>query len=40
MKLMMGINVIGPLLLTKSCMPYLEKSENPHVLFLVPPLPF
>jgi citronellol/citronellal dehydrogenase len=36
--LMFGINTRGSLLTTKTCLPYLRKSSNPHVLMLSPPL--
>jgi citronellol/citronellal dehydrogenase len=38
--LMQDINVRGSFLLTKTCLPHLLKSENPHVLMLSPPLNF
>lgn len=38
MDLMFGVNTRGTLLTTKACVPYLEKSDNPHVLMLSPPL--
>ncbi len=36
--LMHSINVRGTFLVTKHCIPYLKKSENPHILTLSPPL--
>ena len=36
--LMHNINVRGTFLLSKSCIPYLKDSENPHILTLSPPL--
>jgi citronellol/citronellal dehydrogenase len=36
--LMQDINVRGTFLLTKTCLPHLERSTNPHVLTLSPPL--
>lgn len=36
--LMHQVNARGTFLVTKTCLPYLEKSENPHVLMLSPPL--
>lgn len=36
--LMHSINTRGTFLLSKLCMPYLKKSENPHILVLSPPL--
>ncbi|GAA4340287.1 NAD(P)-dependent oxidoreductase [Flaviaesturariibacter amylovorans] len=36
--LMHGINVRGTLLVSKACIPYLKKAENPHILNLSPPL--
>ena len=36
--LMQDINVRGTFLLSKSCLPHLERSANPHVLTLSPPL--
>jgi citronellol/citronellal dehydrogenase len=36
--LMHSINVRGTLLVSKACIPYLKKSENPHILNLSPPL--
>jgi citronellol/citronellal dehydrogenase len=36
--LMHAINVRGSFLVTKTCLPYLKKSENPHILTLSPPL--
>ncbi len=36
--LMHNINVRGTFLVTKNCIPYLKKSENPHILTLSPPL--
>ena len=35
---MYNINVRGTFLVTKHCLPYLKKSENPHILNLSPPL--
>lgn len=36
--LMQDINVRGTFLLSKSCLPHLEQSRNPHILTLSPPL--
>jgi citronellol/citronellal dehydrogenase len=36
--LMFGINTRGTFLVTKTCLPHLRKSANPHVLMLSPPL--
>lgn len=36
--LMHDINTRGTFLCTKVCLPYLQKSDNPHVLTLAPPL--
>ena len=36
--LMQEINCRGTFLLTKACVPYLEKSANPHVLTISPPI--
>lgn len=36
--LMMDINVRGTFLLTKACLPHLQKSSNPHVLTIAPPM--
>jgi citronellol/citronellal dehydrogenase len=36
--LMFGINTRGTFLTTKTCLPHLRKSANPHVLMLSPPL--
>jgi citronellol/citronellal dehydrogenase len=36
--LMLGINTRGTFLVSKTCVPYLRRSENPHVLMLSPPL--
>lgn len=36
--LMHGINTRGTFLASKTCLPYLLKSENPHILNLSPPL--
>ena len=36
--LMMDISVRGAFHLSKLCIPYLKKSPNPHVLFMVPPV--
>ena len=38
MDLMFGINTRGSLLVTKTCLPHLKKSANPHVLMMSPPL--
>jgi citronellol/citronellal dehydrogenase len=36
--LMQDVNVRGTFLVTKHCIPFLRKSENPHILTLSPPL--
>ena len=36
--LMHQVNARGTYLVTQKCLPYLEKSENPHILALSPPL--
>jgi citronellol/citronellal dehydrogenase len=36
--LMQSVNVRGTFLCTQACLPHLEKSKNPHVLALSPPL--
>ena len=36
--LMHGVNVRGTFLMSKTCLPYLKKSANPHILNLSPPL--
>ncbi|MDO9381927.1 MAG: NAD(P)-dependent oxidoreductase [Hyphomicrobiaceae bacterium] len=36
--LMFGINTRGTLLTSKVCLPFLRKSDNPHILMLSPPL--
>src|ERR1043165_5729557 len=36
--LMHNINVRGTFLVTKTCIPFLKKSTNPHILTLSPPL--
>jgi citronellol/citronellal dehydrogenase len=36
--LMAGVNTRGTFLVTKTCLPHMKKSENPHVLVLAPPL--
>ena len=36
--LMHQVNVRGTFLLTKTCLPYLKKSSNPHILNLSPPI--
>lgn len=36
--LMHDINVRGTFLVTRSCLPYLKKGNNPHILTLSPPL--
>lgn len=36
--LMHNINVRGTFMVSKSCIPYLKKSDNPHILTLSPPL--
>ncbi|NXW93272.1 HSDL2 protein, partial [Alopecoenas beccarii] len=38
MNLMMEVNVRGTYLTSKTCLPYLKKSRNPHILNLSPPL--
>lgn len=38
--LMMSVNARGTFVTTKACLPYLLKSENPHILSLSPPLDF
>lgn len=38
--LMHQINTRSTFLVTKTCLPYLQKSDNPHVLMLSPPLDF
>lgn len=38
--LMHQINTRGTFMVTKTCLPHLKKSENPHVLMLSPPLDF
>jgi citronellol/citronellal dehydrogenase len=38
--LMQDINVKGTLFVSKACIPYLKKSDNPHILTLSPPLNF
>lgn len=35
--LMHQVNTRGTFMVTRSCLPYLEKSANPHVLMLAPP---
>ncbi|WP_348270943.1 SDR family NAD(P)-dependent oxidoreductase [Methylobacterium sp. ARG-1] len=35
--LMFDINARGTFAITKACLPYLKKAENPHVLTLSPP---
>lgn len=35
---MQGISVRAAFYLTKLCIPYLKKAENPHVLMMVPPV--
>lgn len=37
--LMMQVNMRGTLLLTQHCLPYLRKSDHPHILTLSPPHP-
>ncbi len=32
------INVRGSFMMTKACLPYLQKSENPHILTISPPI--
>jgi citronellol/citronellal dehydrogenase len=36
--LMHGINARGTFLVSKTCIPHLEKASNPHILMLSPPL--
>src|SRR5437868_2963636 len=36
--LMHSINVRGTFIVTKTCIPFLKKSSNPHILTLSPPL--
>ena len=36
--LMAGVNARGTFLVSKTCIPHLEKSDNPHILNLSPPL--
>jgi citronellol/citronellal dehydrogenase len=36
--LMMGINTRGTFLVSKTCLPHLKKSANPHILMMSPPL--
>lgn len=36
--LMQNINIRGTFLVGKACIPYLKKSDNPHILTLAPPL--
>ena len=36
--LMMGINTRGTFLVSKTCLPHLRRSANPHILMLSPPL--
>jgi citronellol/citronellal dehydrogenase len=38
--LMQDINCRGTFLVTRTCVPFLQKSENPHILTLSPPLNF
>lgn len=38
--LMHQINTRGTFMVTKACLPYLKKSDNPHVLMMSPPLDF
>jgi citronellol/citronellal dehydrogenase len=35
---MMGINTRGTFMVSKTCIPHLKRSENPHILMLSPPL--
>ena len=35
---MQQINIRGTFLVSKTCIPYLKKSDNPHILNLSPPL--
>jgi citronellol/citronellal dehydrogenase len=36
--LMMGINTRGTFLVSKACLPHLQRSANPHILMMSPPL--
>ncbi len=36
--LMMGINTRGTFLVSKTCLPHMKRSENPHILMMSPPL--
>lgn len=36
--LMMGINTRGTFLVSKTCLPHLRRSANPHILMMSPPL--
>lgn len=36
--LMMGINTRGTFLVSKTCLPHLKRSANPHILMMSPPL--
>ena len=36
--LMWGVNARGTFLCSKTCLPYLEKATNPHILTMSPPL--
>jgi citronellol/citronellal dehydrogenase len=36
--LMQQVNTRGPFLVSKTCVPHLEKSDNPHILNMSPPL--
>lgn len=36
--LMMGINTRGTFLVSKTCLPHLKRSKNPHILMMSPPL--
>ncbi|CAD5220524.1 unnamed protein product [Bursaphelenchus okinawaensis] len=36
--LMHGVNTRGTFLLSKTCIPYLKRAENPHIMNLSPPL--
>ncbi len=36
--LMFGINTRGTFLVSKTCLPHLRKSKNPHILMMSPPL--
>jgi citronellol/citronellal dehydrogenase len=36
--LMHGVNARGTFLVSKTCLPHLEKAKNPHILMLSPPL--